>query len=100
MTFPLVKAIYDNLGFLEKNAYLSRFDSCAHSVREYLSYRIPGIRFNKFMHLTNVERRKLRARTQMVNLVQHIKDNKQDGLYSTILIQTMKSQKFSVIRSY
>jgi hypothetical protein len=81
MTFPLVKTIYDNLGFLEKNAYLTRFDSCANSVREYLAYRIPGVQFNKFMHLTNVEKRELCPRGQIASLVQHIKDNKQDGLY-------------------
>ena len=111
MSFPLVKAIYDNLGFLEKNAYLTRFDSCAQSVREYLGYRIPGIQFNKFLHVTHTEKRELRAGNQMASLVQHIKNNKEDGLYcrkfvllqhkltglySTILTQTIMNGKFSV----
>ncbi|SOB74377.1 hypothetical protein BQ9231_00494 [Cedratvirus lausannensis] len=81
MTFPLVKAIYDNLSFLEKNRYLTRFQACSSSVRDYLAYRLPGVQFNKFMHLTYVVRRELCPREQIASLVQHIKDNKQDGLY-------------------
>nr|WIL03472.1 hypothetical protein Cplu_135 [Cedratvirus plubellavi] len=86
MTFPLVKAIYDNLSFLEKNRYLTRFQACSSSVRDYLAYRLPGVQFNKFMYLTYVVRRELCPRElcpreQIASLVQHIKDNKQDGLY-------------------
>lgn len=84
MTFPLIETIYANLSFLESSGYLTRFDSCANSVREYLGYRIPGIQFNKFLHLTNVEKRELCAKEQITNLVQHIKYNEQDGLYWVI----------------
>lgn len=97
MTFPLIKIIYDNLSFLERNAYLTRFDSCAQSVREYLSYRIPGIQFNKFVHLTNTANKELCAKEQITNLVQHIKYNEQDGLYWVIFNDlNTTSQKFSV----